>query len=1101
MLPDLPQVRPARGSLQAQRALAAQDAASFSVEERTPLDWLAVWQQLADSLRFYALDGQESGRWQALLPAREHWPALAAWLEHGSALPPALQARVAEPDLALLLAFLRLQRHPRAAFAALTERHRQDYYRRRLSLRPRRGQPDEADLLLSLNPAATPLTLPAGSLFDGGQDSDGQPRHYASLESLPLSAANLVRVLSLGQNKDGLLLRRCLDTAAGLDWDGNGNAIFGEAQLHDEQREHYHQPGFELRSPLLNLAAGQRRIRLLLNRDNAEPLLAILRALKQDSETPAATFNRHWQAAASTADARLALPPASLQWAPDGDAAANLVALAIEWQLDASAAALGAPAGQQPWLSLQLRRDAAQASLPRWQILRWSALQLDVSVDGLNVAIARNSRGVVNTTQAFDAFPGAIANGHRLTFAHPECWQKPLTELRLAPQWEGKPDDLAAYYASYYQALFVPEQPPKTTPDSSPTGTPASVPAPPRWPQAAVTLAQSATSPYRLTRAWRSDQPASSDGRLPILDNRDDTLCFRLELARPWQPLASADKLPGDPQAWPDWFALAYHGDPLGQAEEARVRDTLNGRYSRAMLRWSVDKFYYDANGNKQTEPPQQPFIPAPYTPRLASLSLGYSSRVALGSQLALRQYHPIGSLPAAQQGNSGQQALFPVAHEYAAANMLYLGIARLATPCVLTLRPDILLQNADTPRQSPQWKVLSPGGWQVLQTRKQGQGEDAAAVLSDQSNGMNNSGIIRLRLPALWQDGDGLSWLAVQLPPEAPDSAPPAYARLQRLDLHAVRVRYHGDSDRHLASPLPAASIGAPLPQHPAIAEVRQPAASQNGHPGEDDAQFAIRAAERLAHRGRALNALDAERLVLDAFPRLVLVRACRDGGDDGQPVGIRLVAVPQPDSPTLLQPRPDRKLQADIQRYLAPLLPPDVPLMVVAPQYREFRLHCHLVLHADVDAGSALEAINAALLQFLSPWRSRAVPGQSLYLSEISHFLAAHSAIRAVVALGSQYLAADGRWIDNPKPWLDTGRLLLGNERSTTFSLPPADLLVPVLRHVFQQLGDADALYQGIGVMEIGFDFLLPYASQLFTPAPLGQSRLGQDLAPTRA
>ncbi|MBY0445587.1 MAG: hypothetical protein K2Q15_10315, partial [Burkholderiales bacterium] len=76
------------GSLQDQRKLPAQAATHFSIEERDSLDWLKQWQDLAERLRFYAPSGSVAGNWAALLPARDDWPALAAWLDHGTALPP-----------------------------------------------------------------------------------------------------------------------------------------------------------------------------------------------------------------------------------------------------------------------------------------------------------------------------------------------------------------------------------------------------------------------------------------------------------------------------------------------------------------------------------------------------------------------------------------------------------------------------------------------------------------------------------------------------------------------------------------------------------------------------------------------------------------------------------------------------------------------------------------------------------------------------------------------------------------------------------------------------------------------------------------------------
>ncbi|WP_047238243.1 baseplate J/gp47 family protein [Chromobacterium subtsugae] len=1181
MLSDIPNTSPSSGSLQTQRALAAQDPATFSVEERGSLDWLAVWQALAGKLCFYGLDGQEAGRWSDLLPPQDSWPALAAWIDQGAPLPPALQARAAQPDMALLLAFLRLQRHPRDAFAALTERHRQDYYRRRLALSPKPGQPDEADALLTLNDDFTAFTLPAGSGFDGGLDANGVQRVYNSLDALPLTHAALQQAISLGQSRAPdpasglvqaqLLRRRCLDVAGGLDWSAGGNLVVGEVpgSATDPTREQPQTLGVRLISPLLSLASGTRAIKLVFGKTES---LAWVQALRQvgglaDNSLPALTacFNQYWQAQASLADGSLALGPATLE----GDARK----LMICWKLAAAQPAISGVDGALSWLDLTLRADSVGnlTGLDIWQGLQWASLTLRTECDDLPLQAARNSLGVADVSAAFDAFPGPVSNGQRLWLAQAEWWNKPLTKLKVNLNWEGIPSDLAGYYKPYLDAVGMPT------------------------PTAAVSLVANPTSKYVI-----ADAPKN------ILDKNAQTLCFSLKHddAAALAPLP--DTLPSDPQQWPNWFALEFKGSSFGHAEENQAASVLAGRYTAALLQWSqtsgysiiqqasanstntdgkpkinnctgcswtsdevasqkltlsyyrdfyasglaVDigqtgsatlgtnphlcasnngtdwtpllaldpallvngygvytlpgqtryRFYQyqaDAASGKpitlvsislQASPPQPEFLPPPYTPRLASASVGYVSEAALGTNLTLLQYHPIGLLPSALQANTSPLLPYtPVANEMGAGSGLYLGIAQLATPCVLTLRPDVIGQNVAPPATPLQWKVLTPAGWLRLQTDKQGQAGDIAAVLSDQSNGLCNSGIARLRLPQLWQDAQGLSWIAIEQPADSErQAAPPGFSRLQRLDLHAVRVRYQGLDDAHLAAPLPAQSIVGLLPPQPEVASVLQPAQSQDGHPGEDDGQFAIRAAERLSHKNRALAARDYERLALDGFPKLALVRAERDPAGSGR---VRLLVAPQPDRPGLLQPQPSRKLQADIAAYLAGRLPPAVTLTVSPPRYRVFRSTNVLVLDPDYDAGVALQSLNQRLVDYLSPWQGGHSLGQTVFLSDISHFLSRQPEVSEVMALRSAYQDDQGDWITNYQPWLDTVEI--------PGSLAQADVLVPAEQHLFMQIADSRQLFEGIGVMEIEFDFDVAFPLPAFLFAPIGTGRVGIDNA----
>nr|WP_199068127.1 baseplate J/gp47 family protein [Chromobacterium sp. ASV5] len=1172
---------PSAGTLQSRRALPAQDPATFSVEERGALDWLAVWQDLAGKLRFYAPDGQEQGRWSDLLPPPADWPALAAWLDEGQPLPERLKARAAQPQLALLLAFLRLQRHPRAAFANLTERHRQDYYRRRLALAPRAGQPDEADVLLTLNDGVEAMTLPAGAAFDAGLDAQGKQRVYRSLDDLPLSQAKLAAALTLAQTRAGgqtrLRAARLLDAAAGLDWPAEAQAVMGSM---DGARAAPQTLGVRLESPLLAMQAGQRALILTFSGLDAISWLQALGPDKADDTALSAAFNQAWQARAGGVEGPLALPPARLlrnrtpfRLGERDSPSSGEPSLQIVWTLDEGAPALQGADGSAPWLEMTLRADgdALAGDLAVWQGLKWQNAALAVECRGLAPACARNSDGVVDVSAAFDAFPGPVRDGNRLWLAHPEWWNKPLAEIRLDLAWEGRPGNLEQYYQLYRSAVGM----------AAPT---------PR-----ARLVASPTSGYL---------PNAAEPALLSADRESVTFSLsRSGAALPGQP----EEWPADPQAWPGWFALEYLGGGFGHAEEAAAANVLAGRYTAALLQWSRQPpvltsaigstnsgwssqlaspgggtlpwesgsvgeqqltlnynrafrpaslqlsladdnrlgknpcLYGSRDGStwerlldlpnlspKQNvtlplsvdgsysryrlaalpgdipqsssiklqslsiqeaaagEPPQPDVLPPPYTPRLSAVRLGYRGQARDGDNLSVWQLHPIGRLPAPLQSKANAGARYtPVADEMGAASALYLGFAQLTSPCQLTLRPELIARdNGDAGLPDPQWKALTPQGWIKLQADKQGQGDEVAAVLSDQSNGLRNSGIVRLQLPALWRDDAGLSWICVQQPPaDDAQAAPPAYADLARVAPHAVRVRYQGSDDAHLAAPLPAQSIAALLPPLPQVAEVSQPAASQDGHPGEDDVRFAIRAAERLSHKNRALQARDYERLALDAFPRLALARAER--GEGG---AVRLVVAPWPDRDGQLQPQPSRQLQTAIAARLSPQMPINASLSVAAPRYRVCRIGCNLVLKPAYEPGAALRALNARLVDFLSPWRGNGEQGQKQYLSAVSRFLCAQAEVTAVVALRSEYLDDAGDWITNYQPWLDC---------QAQPGLARADLLVPAAQHLFVQLSDSRQLFEGIGVMELEFDFIVAQPRPPILTAPIGQGRVGIDLA----
>ncbi|MBD2793311.1 baseplate J/gp47 family protein [Xenorhabdus szentirmaii] len=83
------------------------------------------------------------------------------------------------PHQAFLLAILRLLETPVSLFNALPATHRNLYYRALLGLSPRPAQPDQVALSIELNTTVTEQRLTKGTLFDAGQDEQGNALQYA----------------------------------------------------------------------------------------------------------------------------------------------------------------------------------------------------------------------------------------------------------------------------------------------------------------------------------------------------------------------------------------------------------------------------------------------------------------------------------------------------------------------------------------------------------------------------------------------------------------------------------------------------------------------------------------------------------------------------------------------------------------------------------------------------------------------------------------------------------------------------------------------------------------------------------------------------------
>lgn len=88
------------------------------------------------------------------------------------------------PHQAFLLAVLQLLETPISLLNALPAAHRNLYYRALLGLSPRPAQPDQVALSVELNTTVTEQLLTKGTLFEAGQDEQGNALQYALDASL-----------------------------------------------------------------------------------------------------------------------------------------------------------------------------------------------------------------------------------------------------------------------------------------------------------------------------------------------------------------------------------------------------------------------------------------------------------------------------------------------------------------------------------------------------------------------------------------------------------------------------------------------------------------------------------------------------------------------------------------------------------------------------------------------------------------------------------------------------------------------------------------------------------------------------------------------------
>ena len=187
----------ADGSSQAGRRWPALDPASAPVDGRNALDLLAFVQALSRELQYTDEHGKAAGDWRALLPEPSRLMDAVTVLADPARLPAERAACYARPHVALLLAFVDLLDLARAQLNDFSRRHLDHHYAQVLRMARKLAMPDRVHVLAQVDARAASTLLPAGSLFNAGQDSAGLDRVYRSEQSLVLHPVTVAALKSL----------------------------------------------------------------------------------------------------------------------------------------------------------------------------------------------------------------------------------------------------------------------------------------------------------------------------------------------------------------------------------------------------------------------------------------------------------------------------------------------------------------------------------------------------------------------------------------------------------------------------------------------------------------------------------------------------------------------------------------------------------------------------------------------------------------------------------------------------------------------------------------------------------------------------------------
>lgn len=346
----------------------------------------------------------------------------------------------------------------------------------------------------------------------------------------------------------------------------------------------------------------------------------------------------------------------------------------------------------------------------------------------------------------------------------------------------------------------------------------------------------------------------------------------------------------------------------------------------------------------------------------------------------------------------------------------LYIGFTGLTPPQTLTL---LFQMTGDTGGAVPEpppvvWQYLSGNVWTPL-LRSQ--------VLADTTNGLQNTGIVTLGLPAY--DPSGNTVLAPVNPELPADSQwlrasvegdPARFPDTVAVYPHAGLATWqnYDNTGENLAEPLPPYSITGSVQDLPYIGDINQPVESFGGSPPETARTFQMRVGERLRHKDRAVLGRDYELLVLERFPTVWKVQTLPARNPlSGESAGeVTIVVVSGRNSTQAIDPTAPTataELLGSVRTYLEERASPFAQLHVVNPVYVRVEVSASVRFRAEATQGASVVLLNDELVQYLSPWfydAARAARG-GRYASEadISEFIQTRPYVETMDSISFSY------------------------------------------------------------------------------------------------
>ncbi|MBU1719995.1 MAG: hypothetical protein KKA07_13095, partial [Bacteroidetes bacterium] len=473
-----------------------------------------------------------------------------------------------------------------------------------------------------------------------------------------------------------------------------------------------------------------------------------------------------------------------------------------------------------------------------------------------------------------------------------------------------------------------------------------------------------------------------------------------------------------------------------------------------------------NARKKKSTKTPNEP-----YTPRIKSISVDYSSSLKLNDQAnaafgdSLTWIMPFGELEFSSS-MYGNQGLIPPVDE---GFELYLGLTDFSPPQTIGLlfQMDEFASDVMNDKVLIEWSYLHNNNWiKVLDNQ----------IVYDTTNKLFRSGIVTLDFPNKISKSactilpDGLFWLRLKC-----DKGLSFLQNILEIKPQVVSAVFqNNDNDlSHLEFGLPPESIKGTVDENSAIKSVIQSWPSFGGKKPEAQSDFYVRVSERLRHNDRAVGVWDYEHIILQEFPEVTTVKCLPNTTANLKPKQGHVLIVVLPEisrtNKPSKEPRFTIKRLQEMKEHLILRISPFVIPEIRNPLYESVQVRFNVRFNKGVDGRFHVQKLNDELKKLLSPWLFDDVQlffGREIRGSSLLHFLDSRDYVDYVTNFAVYHVV--GNKIINNARAKDTNVVLS--------PCTPISIFVSAEKHIINIIGDDEGSdVSGVNDMVVETDFIV--------------------------